>query len=182
MAIFPRFSVQTLRKQRILLCFFFRAKKCKRLGYDERSNIYLFNFRAGAARATPSPNSKKTGYTDVVQIQNASGHGVDIIARNPDTGEVKVMEVKTTTVGASAKLSSAQKAGGKAYTESRLEEALGGNYGSQAEADALKAQQWMKQAGPNNTRFEVQQVLLTQGDGGVVAAKLGINKPWGASS
>lgn len=40
---------------------------------------------------------KKAGYDHVVQIQNASGHGVDIIAHNSSTDEVRVIEVKTTT-------------------------------------------------------------------------------------
>ncbi|NJM79747.1 MAG: hypothetical protein HC854_09190 [Flavobacterium sp.] len=42
-------------------------------------------------------NLKAQGYTDVVQVQNNSSHGVDVIARNPLTGEVKCIEVKANT-------------------------------------------------------------------------------------
>jgi hypothetical protein len=128
---------------------------------------------------------KGEGYTDVIQIQNASGHGVDIIARDPDTGKVKVMEVKTTRTGRAPRLSGGENGqiqGGVKYTKKRLDLAIAGNYGPAAKAQAKQAQQWIDDASKSNKiSYEVQQVLLKQGDGGVVTAQLGINKLWGAS-
>jgi RHS repeat-associated protein len=61
------------------------------------------------------------GYTEITAIQNRSGHGIDILARN-NAGELRFFEVKTTTTGEAGRLSSAQR-----YTEnfitSRLERA-----------------------------------------------------------
>lgn len=108
-----------------------------------------------------------------MQIKNANGHGVDIIAHNPSTGEVKVVEVKTTRFGRYPSLSADQSQGGELYTNSRLKAAL---KSPATRADALAAQEWLENS--TSTNYEVQQVLLHQGDGGVVTAKLGINKPW----
>ena len=47
------------------------------------------------------------GYTDIVQIQNASGHGIDIVARNK-VGELRFFEVKTSTTGVAGRLSTPQ--------------------------------------------------------------------------
>jgi hypothetical protein len=112
------------------------------------------------------------------QFFNANGHGVDIIARKPDgsaDGSVKVVEVKTTRVNKAPSLSKPQQMGGKDYTDSRLEVAL---KNPATMADALKAQEWLKNS--TSTDYEVQQVRLTQGEGGIVTAQLGISKAWGA--
>ena len=69
------------------------------------------------------------GFDDFFQVQNKSGNGVDIVARNSKTGEVKVIEVKSSQQeamwnnGNSPKklpLSKDQQAGGKVYSKSRL--------------------------------------------------------------
>lgn len=120
---------------------------------------------------------EKQGYTEVVQIQNAQGHGVDIIAHNPETGEVKVIEVKTTRKSRSLSLSKKQRMGGKKYTEDHITEARKGNYGPDAKAQAQKAKEWIQDAKGNIT-YEAQQVRLFQGDGGVVTAKIVKTKPW----
>ena len=48
------------------------------------------------------------GYTDIVAIQNRSGHGLDIVARTPDS-RIAFFEVKTTSVGEISNLSSRQR-------------------------------------------------------------------------
>lgn len=40
----------------------------------------------------------KAGYTDIVSLQNKSGHGIDLIGRNP-AGELEFFEVKTSARG-----------------------------------------------------------------------------------
>lgn len=39
------------------------------------------------------------GYTDVVSLKNKSNHGIDLIARNPDSGRLEVYEVKGSALG-----------------------------------------------------------------------------------
>jgi len=61
------------------------------------------------------------GYSEIKAIQNNSGHGIDIVARNK-SGELRFFEVKTTTTGSAGRYSEAQR-----YTEdfitTRLERA-----------------------------------------------------------
>jgi RHS repeat-associated protein len=52
---------------------------------------------------------KSKGYTDIQSFQNSSGHGVDVVARNPVTGEYDFFEVKGTRGSRTPSLSSAQK-------------------------------------------------------------------------
>ena len=59
------------------------------------------------------------GYTDIVAIQNNSGHGIDLVARNPK-GELEFFEIKASAVG-SAK---PPVAGAEQFIEKRLQQAL----------------------------------------------------------
>lgn len=89
------------------------------------------------------------GYTEILQIQNNSGHGVDVIARNPTNGHVKAVEVKAN----SSQLSEAQRLGGEAYVQDRLERAATGarGYGvppnpAELPQNARLAQEWIADA------------------------------------
>lgn len=104
-------------------------------------------------------NLKAQGYTDVVQVQNNSGHGVDVIARNPLTGEVKCVEVKANT----SRLSEAQQRGGEEFVNDRLQRAVDGNghykippNSEQMKIDAQKAQEWIQDS--PKTDYEVHRV------------------------
>jgi hypothetical protein len=109
----------------------------------------------------------KEGFDEVMQVQNNSGHGIDLIGRNSKTGEVTVWEVKTTD-GASAPSFSKDQAsmGGADYTKDRLGKAAAGkgNYGKVLEAmeNAEKAQDWLdkaKKAGKSTT-YKKREVFI----------------------
>ena len=109
---------------------------------------------------------KANGYTEVVQVQNNSGHGVDVIARDPVTGNVKCIEVKAN----SSRLSEAQKLGGEVYVEDRLNRAIEGNghykippNPEQMKMDAETAKQWIENA--DNVDYEVHQVPVDNATG-----------------
>lgn len=119
---------------------------------------------------------KADGYTDVVQVQNNSGHGVDVIARNPLTGEVKCVEVKAN----SSKLSPDQQKGGEWYVENRLQRAVDGEghykvppNPAEMKADALKAQEWIEDA--PKVDYEVHNVKVDNATGEVTGTTV---KPW----
>lgn len=91
------------------------------------------------------------GFDQVVEVQNNSGQGVDLIGRNSKTGEVKVWEVKTTEGTSAPSLSGPQSSmGGPDYTADRLGKASTGykNYGKVPEAmeNAEKALGWIDRA------------------------------------
>jgi hypothetical protein len=129
------------------------------------------------------------GFDEVMEVQNNSGHGIDLIGRNSKTGEVKVWEVKTTD-GASAPSLSKDQAGmgGEEYTKDRLGRAAGGqgNYGKVPEAmeNAEKAQDWMKKA--KNTgkpvTYEKREVFIDDISKGCAKNpnKPSQSKPWSA--
>lgn len=119
---------------------------------------------------------KAKGFTEVVQVQNNSGHGVDVIARNPLTGDVKCIEVKAN----SSKLSADQQLGGKEYVKNRLDRATSnkGHYkippnSEQMRADALKAKEWIRDA--DNVDYEVHQVPVDNATGVTGTPKI---SPW----
>lgn len=121
-------------------------------------------------------NLKTEGYTDFVQVQNNSGHGVDIIARNPSTGDVKCIEVKTNT----SRLSTDQAKGGKVFVESRLNrvEEGKGHYkippnSKQMKIDAETAQGWIDEA--PKVDYEVHNVKLDNVTGEIQDMTV---KPW----
>ena len=71
------------------------------------------------AEAAAAQRLKKEGYTDVISLENKSGHGVDLIGRKPD-GSLKVIEVKAN----GASLSDAQtNLGGPEFLRQRLDAA-----------------------------------------------------------
>jgi len=91
------------------------------------------------------------GFDEVMEIQNNSGHGIDLIGRNSKTGEVKVWEVKTTEGATAPSLKGDQSSmGGAKYTNDRLQRAANGqgNYGKVPEAvkNAKKARDWIEDA------------------------------------
>lgn len=88
---------------------------------------------------------REQGYTDQRVIQNPQGNGVDVIARNPDTGEVVFGEVKAN----GAVLSPDQRdMGGPAYVRDRLERTINrqgewSNATPQQQRDAREALRWL---------------------------------------
>jgi hypothetical protein len=110
------------------------------------------------------------GFDQVVEVQNNSGHGMDLIGRNSETGAVKVLEVKTTTTASAPELSKAQKElGGKNFTNSRLDRAARGvgNYGKVPAAmkNARIAQRWINKAN-GKVSYEKREVFVDDLDKG----------------
>lgn len=129
---------------------------------------------------------KEEGYTEVVAIQNAQGHGVDIIARKPD-GTTLSEEVKSTRdENAPLQLSSrpsksgiSQKSGGKEFTMDRLNRIIKESKDPDLVAKAKIARDWIQQAEKEEKMtYKAQQVILEQDHDGVVTARLGKSKPW----
>lgn len=105
----------------------------------------------------------KDGFDEVVEVQNNSGHGIDLIGRNSTTGEVKVWEVKTTDGPSAPSLSKAQaELGGEKFTTDRLKRAsVGkGNYGKvpAAVANAKKVKDWIEDA--SKVVYEKREVFI----------------------
>jgi Holliday junction resolvase-like predicted endonuclease len=100
-----------------------------------------------AAEAQAKKDLAAKGFTDQKTITNPQGNGVDIIARNPTTGEVMFGEVK----GNTATLSSDQAfMGGPRYVEDRLNRVItqSGEWANATDAqiaDAITARNWLKQ-------------------------------------
>ncbi|RBL90455.1 hypothetical protein [Chitinophaga flava] len=108
------------------------------------------------------------GYIEILQIQNNSGHGVDIIGRNPTNGNVKAIEVKAN----SSRLNEAQKRGGEWFVEDRLERAANGRRGygvppnpPELPGNAIRAQQWIEDA--PQVDYEVHRVPVDRFNGTV---------------
>jgi Holliday junction resolvase-like predicted endonuclease len=121
---------------------------------------------------------RAAGYTEILQIQNNSGHGVDVIARNPLTGEVKAVEVKAN----SSQLSADQQRGGEWYVGDRLRRAANGERGygvppnpETLPADARRAQRWIQDA--PRVDYEVHRVPVDRTTGEAGPPTVG---PWDA--
>lgn len=104
------------------------------------------------------------GFDEVISVQNNSGHGIDLIGRNSQTGEVKVWEVKTTDGARPPGLQGDQrKLGGVDFTSDRLGRATrgDGNYGKvpEAQANARKTQKWIERANGRVT-YEKREVFV----------------------
>jgi RHS repeat-associated protein len=86
-------------------------------------------------------------YSDFAAIQNNSGHGVDLMAKNATTGEWESIEVKTTQTTKAPSLSKAQGAGANNYTQNRLGRAAAGSghYKSMPLADRVRAGQILRE-------------------------------------
>lgn len=70
---------------------------------------------AGESQLLRYLNLKETGYKEVFAVQNASGNGLDAVARRPD-GKYDIFEVKSSTVD-KFELSDRQAKGGKGFAE-----------------------------------------------------------------
>ena len=121
---------------------------------------------------------RQEGYTEILQIQNNSGHGVDVIGRDPGTGNVKAIEVKANT----SQLSEAQTKGGEWYVNDRLQRAADGarGYGvppnpPDLPTNAVKAQKWIEDA--PQVDYEVHRVSVDRSNGTVGNTKV---TPWTA--
>ncbi len=127
------------------------------------------NSRVGALGEQSVVDALATqGYTEVLQVQNNSGHGVDVIARNPLTGDVKVIEVKAN----SSRLNADQALGGESYAADRLRRAANGERGygvppnpPNLPIEARRAQQWIEDA--PNVDYEVHRVQVNRTTGEV---------------
>ena len=100
---------------------------------------------------------KAEGY-EVLQIQNNSGHGIDIIAKDAD-GNVKCIEVKAN----SSSLSKAQQKGGEDFVDDRLKRSIGGKShykippnSKQMKKDAQTAKKWIQDA--DKVEYEIHRV------------------------
>jgi hypothetical protein len=112
----------------------------------------------------------KEGFDEVIEVQNNSGHGVDLIGRNSKTGEVKVWEVKTTEGVTAPPLRGDQaKLGGEGFVDNRLRKAVTGegNYGKVPEAmkKAELAKEWIEDA-TGRTSYEKREVFIDDIDKG----------------
>jgi len=123
------------------------------------------------------------GYTDIIEVQNKSGHGVDVMGRNAN-GDIKVYEVKTTSGNTAPPLSRDQKEmGGQRYTDSRLGRAAGakGHYKNSpaAIANGLKARDWLKDAGTKGKTpaYKKYEMFIEDPKEGCIKKKAQ-EKPW----
>lgn len=109
------------------------------------------------------------GYTDIVQIQNRSGHGIDVIGRNPDTGDVKCVEVKSNS---STKNADQQK-GGEYFVNDRLRRAISEEKfykippnPPELKDNAIKAQEWLDNA--ENVKYEEWRYKINRTTGEIM--------------
>jgi Holliday junction resolvase-like predicted endonuclease len=126
------------------------------------------------------------GYTEVVEVQNKSGHGVDLVGRNAN-GDVRVLEVKTTDGAVAPPLQGAQaKLGGEAFTNDRLARAAGGSghYANSpdATANAMKVQDWKSQAAKAAKKIEhfKHDVFIEDINKGCIKRKDSVSTEWTA--
>lgn len=124
------------------------------------------------------------GYTDVMEVQNASGHGVDLMGRNAN-GDVRVLEVKTTDGTTAPGLKGDQASmGGKGFTDSRLDRAANGkgHYKNSPEAIAngIKGQEWLKTAEKTGKKVDYKKhdVFIEDPEKGCIRKKKSESNPW----
>ena len=102
---------------------------------------------------------------EVVEVQNKSGHGIDLIGRDKD-GNVKVWEVKTTEGTKAPELKGDQRLGGEKFTKDRLERATEGkgNYDKvpKAKKNAEKVNDWIDKAKRRKKKvaYEKREVFI----------------------
>ena len=120
---------------------------------------------------------------EVVEVQNKSGHGIDLIGRNKD-GNVKVWEVKTTEGTKAPSLSKDQsRLGGEDFTNDRLKRATEGqgNYGKVPEAkkNAKKVKNWIKKSN-GKVSYEKYEVFIDDSIDGCAKhpSRAAKPKPW----
>ncbi len=117
------------------------------------------------------------GY-EVTSVQNKSGHGIDVVGRHPQTGDVRVLEVKTTVTDVAPPLTGAGKEmGGADFVRDRLEKASSGlgHYKNQPEVEAAakKVQKWLKEAKQRNANVDYKKhdVFVEDPDKGCMKRK-----------
>jgi Holliday junction resolvase-like predicted endonuclease len=112
------------------------------------------------------------GYDVLGSIQNRSGHGIDLVARDQN-GNLMFFEVKTGAGDRAPGLSEAQAKGADSFVRSRLASAAAGKgawgavHDPNAQASALALQ---AELGSSPAQGEV--LFITQGNGSIV------EKPW----
>jgi hypothetical protein len=123
------------------------------------------------------------GFTDVMEVQNKSGHGVDVMGRNAN-GDVRVLEVKTTDGTTAPALSKQQGGmGGKDFVDDRLKRAANadGHYKNSPEAkvNALKGQRWLQDAATKNKKvsYEKYDMFIEDPKDGCIK-KSAKSSPW----
>ena len=126
------------------------------------------------------------GY-EVIDVQNKSGHGIDVVGRDPKTGNVRVLEVKTTQTDVAPPLTGAgKKWGGEKFTNERMNQALGaqGHWQNQPEvlANAKKLKDWLKDAQRRGAKvnYEKYDVFVEDPDKGCIKRKDSKSSPWEA--
>jgi hypothetical protein len=135
---------------------------------------------------------RNEGYTDVFKVQNPSGNGVDIVARNPTTGDIVIIEVKSTQQGRlwdngqmkEIPMTEAQKAGGESFSNSRLKRAAEGEDGytdGVSSEQAIKAQEAIEAAKGNGSNVEYRKYDVYLDESGVPRAEPQ-QRPWEAPS
>lgn len=127
---------------------------------------------------------REKGFDEVVEIQNNSGHGVDLVGRNSKTGEVKVWEVKTTETDRAPGLSKSQgEMGGEDFTKDRLNKAANarGHYKNSpmARKNANKVKKWLEKAGDKIT-YEKREIFIDDIEKGCMKhpTRKSKSKPW----
>lgn len=153
-----------------------KSKKSRRTGEKGKCGEWLAKL-----------DMARDGFDEIVEVQNNSGHGVDLIGRNSTTGEVKVWEVKTTDSATPPALSKEQaEKGGKIFTADRLKRAEDGrgNYGKVPKAmeNAKKAKRWLTNAQRGNKpiTYEKREVFVDDLDKGCMKhpGRPSKSKPW----
>lgn len=117
-------------------------------------------------------------YSDVVSIQNNSGHGVDILAKNAQTGEWEAFEVKTTSTSKAPGLSADQRLGADFYTQDRLGRAASGSgpYSTLSAADRARAQQILAEVqGQGGIKTAHKYEVFIDANGNVTKVN---SRPW----
>lgn len=117
-------------------------------------------------------NLAKKGYTKVFAVQNGRNQGVDIIALNPHTDEVMVVEVKATALDEKWNkgkmnvlgLNPAQREGGRFFMVTRLRSATRSTCPDlkQSAKDAHKAIRKARSFDPSKLQYKRVDVYITQ--------------------
>ncbi|WP_372173693.1 XVIPCD domain-containing protein [Xanthomonas axonopodis] len=101
----------------------------------------------------------KQGYSDIVAIKNRSGHGIDLVGRNPD-GDLEFFEIKTSAKG----LAPAQHGDPEQFVAKRLERAIDaqGHWDPKNTIPGLKsiAQDISREIGPEAENINATWVRL----------------------
>jgi hypothetical protein len=156
------------------------AKKAKNGGYSLGNSR---NEKGKCGEWLAKQDLHNDGYTDVMEVQNKSGHGVDVMGRNAN-GDVRVLEVKTTDGTSAPSLSKQQgDMGGKDFTDDRLKRAANaeGHYKNSpdAKANALRGQRWLQDAAAKGKKVSYEKYDMFIDDPKKGCTKKGAkSSPW----